>query len=90
MVDLFGEWINKLKFFRFRQTDLNGIPMILARSGWSKQEGYELYLQDGSRGVQLWETIFAAGEKYDIAPGAPHGIERIESCLLNYGIYYPT
>ena len=85
MVDLFGEWINNLKFFRFREANLNGIPMIIARSGWSKQGGYELYLQDGSRGVELWETIFAAGEKYGIAPGAPHGIERIESGLLNYG-----
>ncbi len=85
MVELFGEWINDLKFFWFRETELNGIPMVLARSGWSKQGGYELYLQDGSRGVELWETIFAAGEKYNIAPGGPHAIERIESYLLNYG-----
>ena len=85
MVDLFGDWINKLKFFWFCEAELNGIPMLIARSGWSKQGGYELYLQDGSRGVELWQTIFTAGEKYGIAPGAPHGIERIESGLLNYG-----
>ncbi|MEM7034811.1 MAG: glycine cleavage system protein T, partial [Chloroflexota bacterium] len=85
MVDLFGDWIDDLKFFWFRETDLNGIPLVLARSGWSKQGGYELYLQDGAQGVALWETVYAAGEKYGIRPGAPHGIERIESCLLNYG-----
>ncbi len=85
MVDLFGDWINELKFFWFREAELNGIPMVIARSGWSKQGGFELYLQDGSRGVELWETVWAAGEKYGIAPGAPHGIERIESGLLNYG-----
>ncbi|MEM7344371.1 MAG: dimethylsulfoniopropionate demethylase [Chloroflexota bacterium] len=85
MVDLFGDWINDLKFFWFREATLNGIPMVIARSGWSKQGGYELYLQDGSRGVELWETIFEAGKKYNIAPGAPHGIERIESSLLDFG-----
>ena len=85
MTDLFGEWIADLKFFWFRAAELNGIPMVIARSGWSKQGGFELYLQDGSRGVELWETIYAAGEKYGIKPGAPHGIERIESSLLNFG-----
>ena len=85
ITELFGDWVRELKFFWFRPTDLDGIPLLLARSGWSKQGGYELYLQDGSRGVELWERIFAAGEKYGIRPGAPHGIERIESGLLNFG-----
>jgi glycine cleavage system aminomethyltransferase T len=85
MVDLFGDWISDIKFFWFREAELNGIPMVIAKSGWSKQGGYELYLQDGSRGVELWETIWEAGQKYGITPGAPHGIERIESGLLNFG-----
>ncbi len=85
MMELFGDWIDDLKFFWFREAALNGIPMVIARSGWSKQGGFELYLQDGTRGVDLWETVWAAGEKYGIAPGAPHGIERIESGLLNFG-----
>ena len=85
MMELLGDWVADLKFFWFRETDLNGIPFVIAKSGWSKQGGYELYLQDGSRGVELWETIYAAGEKYGIRPGAPHGIERIESSLLDFG-----
>ena len=85
LVDLFGEWIRDIKFFRFKPAKLNGIPMQIARSGWSKQGGFELYLQDGERGLELWNTVFEAGQKYDIASGAPHSIERIESSLLDFG-----
>jgi aminomethyltransferase len=63
---------------------LNGIPLILARSGWSKQGGYELYLRDGRYGDRLWETVMEAGRPYDIKPATPSSIERVESGLLNY------
>lgn len=85
MVDLFGDWVTKLRFFRFRETELEGIPLVVAKSGWSKQGGYELYLRDGRYGDQLWEMVMAAGKKYDIAPATPSTIERIESGLLSYG-----
>jgi glycine cleavage system aminomethyltransferase T len=84
-VDLFGEWVRDLKFFRCRETELSDIPLVVARSGWSKQGGFELYLQDSSRGNELWEIIMEAGEQYNIIPGAPSAIERIESGLLSYG-----
>jgi len=71
VADLFGEWVRELKYFWFRETDLEGIPLVLARSGWSKQGGYELYLRDGSRGTELWERVMAAGAAYGIGPGAP-------------------
>ena len=83
--DLFGEWVRDLKFFRCRETELFDIPLVVARSGWSKQGGFELYLQDSSRGNELWEIIMKAGEQYSIVPGAPSAIERIESGLLSYG-----
>jgi aminomethyltransferase len=60
------------------------MPLILARSGWSKQGGYELYLRDGSYGDQLWEIVMEAGRPYDIKPSTPSSIERVESGLLNY------
>jgi aminomethyltransferase len=63
---------------------LAGIPLILARSGWSKQGGYELYLRDGSYGDKLWEIVMEAGRPYDMKPATPSWIERIESGLLNY------
>jgi aminomethyltransferase len=84
VADLFGDWIRKLRYFWFRETELDGIPLVLARSGWSKQGGYELYLRDGSYGDQLWEIVMEAGRPYDIKPATPSWIERIESGLLNY------
>jgi aminomethyltransferase len=85
MRDLFGDWVDDLKFYHFRETSLDGIPMLLARSGWSPERGYELYLQDESRGDELWEKIMEAGQKYSITPGVPNHIRRIEGGLLSYG-----
>lgn len=83
--DLFGEWIHGLKYFWFRETELNGIPLALCRSGWSKQGGFELFLQDAASGNELYEGIRAAGTQYGIGPGAPNHIERVESGLLSFG-----
>lgn len=83
--DLFGDWVSALKYFWFRETALDGIPLVVARSGWSKQGGYELYLMDGAQGGALWDRVWEAGRPYDIGPGAPNPIERIESGLLSYG-----
>lgn len=82
---LFGQWARELKHFHFREARLEGIPMLVARSGWSKQGGYELYLQDESRAVQLWDIVREAGQKWDIGPGCPNACERIESGLLSWG-----
>jgi len=82
--DLFGEWVRTLKYFWFKETELNGIPLVLTRTGWSKQGGYELFLRDSKYGDELWETVMKAGEKYNIKPSTPCWIERIESGLLNY------
>lgn len=85
IADLFGPWIRDMKYFGFKQTDLQGIPLVLARSGWSKQGGFELYLQDATRGTELWNIVKEAGLPYGIRPGAPNDVERIESGLLSYG-----
>ena len=85
MNDLFGDWVSDLKYFFFRQTELNGIPLIVQRSGWSKQGGFELYLLDRTRGDDLWDMVMGAGKKYDIKPATPNNIERIESGLFSWG-----
>ncbi|MEM9774451.1 MAG: dimethylsulfoniopropionate demethylase [Chloroflexota bacterium] len=85
MAALFGDDINKVRFFRFVETELNGIPLVVARSGWSKQGGFELYLRDGSRGTELWNMVAEAGDPFGIKPATPNSIERIESGLLSYG-----
>ncbi|MEM7803249.1 MAG: glycine cleavage T C-terminal barrel domain-containing protein [Chloroflexota bacterium] len=82
---LLGEWVRDLRFFRFKEFNLDGIPLVVARSGWSKQGGIELYLRDGRQGVRLWEMVEEAGKPFDIAPATPSTIERIESGLLSYG-----
>ena len=82
---VFGPWTRSLRFFRFRETELDGIPVVVARSGWSKQGGFEIYLRDGSLGGELWDRIRDAGKPYGLRPGAPNLIERIESRLISYG-----
>ena len=80
-----GNWIKDLKFFYFKQTDILGIPVIIARSGWSGEIGYEIYLKDGSKGNDLWEYIMKVGKEFNIAPAAPNQISRIECGMLSYG-----
>lgn len=85
IADLFGAAIRSIPLFGFIETDLDGIPLVLCRSGWSKQGGFELFLRDGSGGDDLWEAVMAAGAPYDIGPGAPNHVERVESGLLSFG-----
>lgn len=83
--DLFGDGlVDELGFFHHRAVELDGIPIVVCRSGWSRQGGYELFLTDGSKGQDLWDRVAAAGEPYGIAPGTPHHMERIENGLLSY------
>jgi aminomethyltransferase len=82
---LFDNSLRHLGKFRFREIDLDGIPLIAARSGWSHQGGFELYLRDGSRGAELWNKVREAGRPFGIGPGAPNAAERIESGLLSWG-----
>jgi glycine cleavage system aminomethyltransferase T len=82
---LFGDWVRQLKYFWFRETELDGIPILLARSGWSKQGGFELYLRDARRGSDLYWRVKEAGAPYGIVSSAPSDVERVESGLLSYG-----
>jgi dimethylsulfoniopropionate demethylase len=85
MSRLFGAGIGRLPFFRFQRRDFRGRSLVVARSGYSRQGGFEIYLDDFSLGTQLWDAIWEAGQDLDIAPGSPNLIERIEGGLLSYG-----
>jgi len=85
MVDVFGDEIRDIKFFRFKAFPFKGRMLNIARSGWSKQGGFEIYLDDSSLGLDLWDAIWDKGEPYYLRPGCPNLIERIESGLLSYG-----
>lgn len=82
---LCGDWVRDLRYFGFRETDIDGIPVVVARSGWSKQGGYEIYLRDGSAGTRLWNLVRETGRPWDIGPGNPNFCERVETGLLSYG-----
>jgi glycine cleavage system aminomethyltransferase T len=83
---LFGERIAGLGYYGFIETRLDGIPLIVTRTGWTGELGYELYLLDPSRGEDLWNRVLAAGKPFGIAPTGPCDIRRIEAGILNYGI----
>ncbi len=82
---IFGDWVRDLKHFWFRETSIAGIPLAVARSGFSKQGGFELYLMDGTKGTALWNLVREAGRHWDIGPGNPNLAERVGSGLLSYG-----
>jgi glycine cleavage system aminomethyltransferase T len=82
---LFGERVMQLPYYHFLETTLDGIPVVVTRTGWSAEVGYEVYLRDGSRGDELWERILAAGKPYNMRPTGPSDIRRIEAGILNWG-----
>jgi aminomethyltransferase len=82
---LFGDVAIELGYFNMRQLDLDGIPVVLSRTGWSGELGYELYLRDASRGEELWDKVMAAGQAQNITPAAPSMIRSIEGAILSYG-----
>ena len=81
---LFGEEIINLKYYWLIETKLNDIPLVVSRTGWSSELGYEIYLRDGSRGNELWELIMEAGKKFNLKPGHTSSIRRIEGGMLSY------
>lgn len=84
MRDVFGEWIDDLDYFRLRDTELDGMPLVVARTGYSKELCYEIFLRDGQYGDVLWDRLFEAGQGFAISAGAPSQILRIEGGFLSY------
>jgi glycine cleavage system aminomethyltransferase T len=84
MQALFGDGIMDLRYYWLREVELDGIPLIVSRTGWSSELGYELYLRDGSRGNELWERIMEAGAPLGLKPGHTSTIRRIEGGMLSY------
>lgn len=85
MGDLFGDEVLDLRYYWFTRTELDGIPVIVTRTGWTAEVGYEIYLLDASRGTDLWERIMDAGRSYDMRPTGPSDIRRIEGGIFNWG-----
>ena len=81
---IFGERIDGLKYYWLEEFELNGIPLIISRTGWSSELGYEIYLRDGSRGNELWDHIMEIGKPMGLVPGHTSTIRRIEGGMLSY------
>ena len=81
---IFGERIDGLKYYWLEEFELNGIPLIISRTGWSSELGYEIYLRDGSRGNELWNNIMEIGKPMGLVPGHTSTIRRIEGGMLSY------
>jgi aminomethyltransferase len=82
---LFGARVTQLPYYHFLETTLDGMPVVVTRTGWSAEVGYEVYLRDSSRGDELWERIMAAGKPFNMRPTGPSDIRRIEAGILNWG-----
>ena len=85
MEKVFGDKIVNLKFFGFDYFEFGGDKHLIARSGWSKQGGYEIYVEHNDSGLKLYDYLFEIGKEFNVKPGCPNLIERIESGLLSYG-----
>jgi len=85
LASIFGDHIREIGFFKFAWVSFKGTDQLIARSGYSRQGGFEIYLEGSQLGGDLWDLIWKAGRKYSIAPGCPNLIERIEGGLLSYG-----
>ena len=85
MARVFGDAVRDIRFFRFGHFDFQGRDMVIARSGYSKQGGFEIYVAGGDIGMPLWHALMEAGRDLDVRAGCPNGIERVEGGLLSYG-----
>lgn len=80
----FGDAPAELKYYRFMEYDWNGVPLIISRTGWSSELGYEIFLRDGSYGEVLWEYLMQVGHPMGLHPGHTSSIRRIEAAMLSY------
>jgi glycine cleavage system aminomethyltransferase T len=82
---LFGDDVMNLKYYWCTEAEVDGIPLVISRTGWTGEVGYEIYLRDGSRGSDLWDMVMDAGQEFDIRPIAPSDQRRMEAGIFNYG-----
>jgi glycine cleavage system aminomethyltransferase T len=81
---LFGDEVLEMRYYDCRHAELDGIPVVLGRTGWTGEIGYEIYLRDPGRGDELWNRVMEAGEEHEIRPIAPCEARRIEAGIFNY------
>jgi aminomethyltransferase len=82
---LVGEAIYDIRYYWCERFSIDGIPVLISRTGWTAIPGFEVNLLDYGKGDQLWDAIAGAGEEFGIKPIAPCEARRIEAGIFNYG-----
>jgi glycine cleavage system aminomethyltransferase T len=82
---LVGDEVLDIKYYFFKSFEIQGIPVVVTRTGWTSEVGYEIYLTDTSKGTELWEAVMKAGEPFNVRPTGPSDIRRIEGAIFNWG-----
>jgi aminomethyltransferase len=85
MAKLLGEEILDLKYYYWTEAKIAGAPVVVTRTGWTSEVGYEVYLTDTTKGVEVYEAIMEAGQEFGIRPTGPSDIRRIEGAIFNWG-----
>jgi len=85
MKDLVGPQILDMKYYHWTRAEIRGIPVVITRTGWTSEVGYEVYLLDPTKGSQIWEALMEVGKPYNVKPTGPSDIRRIEGGILNWG-----
>jgi glycine cleavage system aminomethyltransferase T len=85
MKDLVGPGILDMKYYWWTRAEIRGVPVIITRTGWTSEVGYEIYLLDPTKGTEIWEALMEVGKPYGVKPTGPSDIRRIEGGILNWG-----
>jgi len=85
MVKLLGDDILELRYYFWTEAKIGGVPVVVTRTGWTSEIGYEVYTTDTSRGNEVYEAIMEAGQEFGIKPTGPSDIRRIEGAIFNWG-----
>ncbi len=85
MAKLIGPEILDLRYYFWTESKIAGAPVVITRTGWTSEVGYEVYLTDTTKGVEVYDAIMAAGEEFGIRPTGPSDIRRIEGAIFNWG-----
>ena len=85
MRDLVGPEILDLKYYWWTRKQIRGVPVVVTRTGWTSEVGYEIYLLDPAKGTEIWEALMEVGKPYGVKPTGPSDIRRIEGGILNWG-----
>src|SRR4029453_16167277 len=75
LTELLGERVLEIPYYGLMQGELDGMDVVVSRTGYTGEVGYEIYLREASEhGVQLWNRVLEAGK--------PHGLEVIGPCHI--------